>query len=1047
VSYNSDGTTTLTNALGKRTTFHFIIQHGVKKIVHVEGEPTATCQGSAKEYSFDDNGFLIEKTDAKGIVSQYSRDEHGLELSRTDAVGLPEARTVTTEWDQNLRQPLRVLEGNSETRNAYDTQGRLTARTTTDLATGATRTTRYDYNERGLLISTDGPREDVADITRYSYDAAGKLARVTNALGQVTEIVSRDPYGRPVLIRDANGMESQLRYDESGRLVERMVGGQSTTMAYDAVGNLLRVSAPGGVVIEYRYDAANRLTGISDTVGNRIEYTLDAMGNRTGEDVLDAAGALMRTHRKVYDELSRLLQSIGASGQRSTYSYDQNNNLTVTIDPLQQLHQSAYDGLNRLVKQTDALQGTTRYSYDGADHLTGVTDPNGNATTYAYDGLGNLLEQQSPDTGTTRYTHDAAGNVLTKGDARGTTSYTYDALNRLTRVLYADGSEALYEYDSAAHGIGRLARLRDSSGEMTWRYDTHGHTADRTQQVTVDGISHTLTTAWQYNAAGQMVGTTYPSGLQVGYDYSNGKISAVTVNGTPLLSAISYQPFGPVTGWQWANGSTQQRGYDLDGRLITQSLGSSIRTLSYDLLGNITAITDPAQTRRYSYDELSRLSAANDASLTLGWSYDANGNRLSETDAGITTPYSIDATSNRLLAVADLPRQYDATGNLIQDSEYSYQYDAQQRLSAVDEGATGLYRYNALGQRVYKKGIAAPCDVNGDGTVDHADLKLVTGKDKVTVEADGPGKGEAKGKGQSIACIATQMNNGKGQGRENEGGSRQLLFAYDEHRLLGEYDMAGNTVQETVWLGNTPVATIQNGGTYFIHTDHLGTPRVITDGNNTELWRWESDPFGVAAANEDVDGDGVLFSYNLRFPGQYFDEETGLHYNYFRDYDPSTGRYIQSDPIGLEGGANTYGYVAANPMNLFDIFGLKYSKEDCAKLLALINGQYQMLMIYEEMSVTGKIRPGTKIGTYANTESDCEETFPDEGRRTMCQVHEQYHSDNWHRVKSFPDWLGLLFGGDQDEFRRNHAENEIEATQAGINTGEKLFKENCSDCQ
>lgn len=130
-------------------------------------------------------------------------------------------------------------------------------------------------------------------------------------------------------------------------------------------------------------------------------------------------------------------------------------------------------------------------------------------------------------------------------------------------------------------------------------------------------------------------------------------------------------------------------------------------------------------------------------------------------------------------------------------------------------------------------------------------------------------------------------------------------------------------MQETVWLGNLPVATVQNGNTYAIHTDHLGTPRVITDNSNIEVWTWESDPFGVAAANDDPDGDGIRFNYNLRFPGQYYDEETGKHYNYFRDYDPSAGRYIQSDPTGLDGGFNTYLYASANPLMYIDPYGLK----------------------------------------------------------------------------------------------------------------------------
>lgn len=105
-------------------------------------------------------------------------------------------------------------------------------------------------------------------------------------------------------------------------------------------------------------------------------------------------------------------------------------------------------------------------------------------------------------------------------------------------------------------------------------------------------------------------------------------------------------------------------------------------------------------------------------------------------------------------------------------------------------------------------------------------------------------------------------------------------------------------------------------------TDHLGTPRIISEGYNGIVWTWISDPFGTTPAQEYTDGTGTLFEYNLRFPGQYYDEETGLHYNYFRTYDPSTGRYLESDPIGLAAGVNTYVYVENNPLSFSDPRGL-----------------------------------------------------------------------------------------------------------------------------
>jgi RHS repeat-associated protein len=164
--------------------------------------------------------------------------------------------------------------------------------------------------------------------------------------------------------------------------------------------------------------------------------------------------------------------------------------------------------------------------------------------------------------------------------------------------------------------------------------------------------------------------------------------------------------------------------------------------------------------------------------------------------------------------------------------------------------------------------------------------------------------------------------------RIKRGGTVTRVFFYDQaQHLQGEYTATRALVQETVWLGDIPVATLRpksGGGVdiFYVHTDHLNTPRKVSQPSDNKLrWRWDSTPFGTGVPNENPEGAGT-FAYNLRFPGQYFDTETGLHYNYFRDYDPPTGRYVQSDPIGLEGGINTYAYVDANPLTWSDPLGL-----------------------------------------------------------------------------------------------------------------------------
>ena len=165
---------------------------------------------------------------------------------------------------------------------------------------------------------------------------------------------------------------------------------------------------------------------------------------------------------------------------------------------------------------------------------------------------------------------------------------------------------------------------------------------------------------------------------------------------------------------------------------------------------------------------------------------------------------------------------------------------------------------------------------------------------------------------------------------EKSNSSGTMVFMQDESgHLLGEYTGSGALVEETIWLGDIPVATLQPNGSggvnvYYVHSDHLNAPRKVAQPTTGTLaWRWDSDPFGTVAPNENPGGLGN-FPYNLRFPGQYYDSETGLNQNWNRDYDPIVGRYVESDPIGLHSGSyTTYAYVGGNPLSWSDVLGLK----------------------------------------------------------------------------------------------------------------------------
>jgi RHS repeat-associated protein len=569
----------------------------------------------------------------------------------------------------------------------------------------------------------------------------------------------------------------------------------------------------------------------------------------------------------------------------TTYQYDPNGNLTQITDPLNHLAQHDYDSLDQAVQTRQPhpdLPGQTLgqidTEYDPLGQIIRITDPRNLSTDYQSNALGDLLTLTSPDTGVTTFTYDEAGNVKTQTDARGeTAAYTYNSQNRITQIAYDDQTVA-YTWNSCTHGIGRLCSLNNGSSQLAFSYDLHGRLTQQSQ--TVGAV--TLTVGTHFNPDGQLDQLTTPGGQLITYAWQNGRIDSITVNGQPVIGQIAYEPDGQVGGWVWGNNEPAQRLYDLAGRPVLIDLGFDAssqlpETLNYgyDPAGRVTDITHEVNAnadQHYDYDGLDRLTASTQGvpiQNTDSYDYDLSGNRTTQAHNTNATTSSIDPGSNRLQGISGSTNKnysHDAAGHLTGDGTLTYTYNAAgRRVTATGPTLAASYAYNGLGQRVKKT-------VNGVTT----------------------------------------------------------LFAYDEQgHLLGEYDGNGQPLQEIVWFGDLPIAVLKPTappGTgidvFYVHADHLGTPRKISrPGDNQVLWVWEGEAFGNSPPNQNPTGQGE-FVFNLRFPGQYADAETGLNYNYYRDYDSATGRYVQSDPIGLQGGINTYTYVENNPVSLIDPDGL-----------------------------------------------------------------------------------------------------------------------------
>ncbi len=378
-------------------------------------------------------------------------------------------------------------------------------------------------------------------------------------------------------------------------------------------------------------------------------------------------------------------------------------------------------------------------------------------------------------------------------------------------------------------------------------------------------------------------GRAYPDGAVADYIRDGqGRITEVGVTSGSsgrqvLLTGASYLPFGPSTGWQYGNGRALVRSFDTDYRpTAVVDSGHDLKIgLGYDSVSNITALGSGSYAAGLNYDNLGRLTEFRDSAANVAieqYTYDATGNRLSFANANGSVPYTYEATSHRLSSTGNSARTYDAAGNTVTaiSGVKELVYNQGNRLSQAKLAGIAIqnYAYNARGERVQR------------------------------------------GVNTAISIYAT----------------------YDEAgRWLGDYDSLGNATQQVIWMDDMPVGLLAEGILHYIEPDHLGTPRLVFNPmRNVPVWTWDikGEAFGDSVPNQDPDSDSQAFVFDMRFPGQRYDAVSGLNYNYFRDYDPSSGRYVQSDPIGLAGGFSTYGYVGGNPLGLIDPLGLQVTTVD-----------------------------------------------------------------------------------------------------------------------
>ncbi|SDX97230.1 RHS repeat-associated core domain-containing protein [Lysobacter enzymogenes] len=953
LTYPTTGGSVVTDALGNQTTFALTATPASGAPRRINGISETSRGTAATTYNDESSDFrrrVATTTDRKQIETRHAYTEANDAVTGalartetiTEAYGKPEQRVSTVTTDVATNRAIRSAIGSQEARITRNARLQPVSVAVRDTVTNEVRTTTYAYCEAtdvaaanstcpilGLLKSVDGPRTDVSDVTRFEYYGSddstcatnpalctyrkGDLRKTINAMGQTAEVMGYDPQGRPLLVIDANGVPTEFAYNPRGWLTDIKVRGtndttedddRATKIAYEADG-VVQFIDRGGNFVGFSYDNARRVRAISDGNGNFVNFTLDNAGNLKQQNTKNSTDLITQTLSNVYNTLGQRIAAKDASQNATTFRYDNNDNVDQVTDALGRVSTQSYDPLNRLSRTLQQVGITppgsntavatpveTKVEYNALDQVVKVTDPNTLATTYAYNGFGDRTRLTSPDTGVTDYTYNAAGQLATKKDANDAVAhrYTYDALGRPKAIFYtATGpADVEYDYDTASSACaadetfakGRVTAMRYNGTELQYCYNRFGDIARKVQ--TVAGRSFTL--KYGYDRAGRVIALTYPDGAIANYTRGgDGRITDIDVTPTgstktKLIEYAFYQPFGPSLGWSYGNGRNLLIDSDLDYRVKSiRDNASGGLSLGYvfNEVGEIKELKDgllSTSLANYKYDELGRLTQTLDGANSIEkYKYDPTGNRTSVVDGGGEKTYGYLSGTHRLTQVASVARGYDAVGNTISigGTAREFVYDANDRLSQAKQNGIvkASYRYNALGERV------------------------------------------------SVA---------------NGAGAVETYTLYDEGgNWIGDYDAAGAAKQQAVWFDDAPAGLLVGSGAtqslMYVQTDHLGTPRAVIDPTrNVAVWTWDakSETFGNSPPNQDPDLDGTAFVFNMRFPGQRFDAASGLVYNYFRDYDPATGRYIQSDPIGLGGGVSSYAYTGGNPLQRSDARGL-----------------------------------------------------------------------------------------------------------------------------
>lgn len=909
VIYDDESNTRkLIDASGNETIYQLEKQNGKWVVARVDGPGCSVCQEGDTSYEYNDSLQLVRISRKHSADTLYEYDDRQ-RLVAEFKVGRDGQQKVIKElsYEGNSQQPSRIKQASINPEEPllvdliYDDKGRMTR-----------------AKVSGYVQRPDGEFEEIKREKAYSYDSKGRLVKVSHVNPDASQSISIAWNERNLIERiDGPGTTSQkvlsytkggrisrfqinelppvsVFYDASGNIVELSMGDNSEfryQLSYDAIGNLLAMDGPNGVSIDYVYDDYGRL--IKKTSDWWVEEFMWSKNNKlVSYSKHSPEGQLLAARQYEYDTHDRLVKTFDELGQEIESRLLNGNGYSLTLNGNEATtRQYVFDNFSELsiLKQGNA---TSRYAnVNGVPRLLEYVDSIGGKSRFGYDDFGNISFIDSPDSGLTEYYRDSLGRMTRKKQGVGASAkFEYGSDMLISKVSLSDDeitivrenntvksthrSGALTEQFSDKHIVAVSSELSDRQGEHVVSLEAKTEIGD--------------------SASGFDVFKTFPSGETVQYSYApDGEVRNISLKGIlfddPIIDVEKQESRN-----QRLKGATDELltikySNNVASRLrrVISPAGSAyIRSIefqgddfdketyhyNYNELNQISGIDLNAKPfHRYRYDQQQSLTLAITPHAIYGYQYDTNNNRLKTGVSGKLIEYSYQENSNRLSEIKvgseKLRVETREDGAVSQLGNLSFQFNDNGLVDAVYLADSGRlisrYYYNARAERTRK----TVYNENGSAVLDEA-------------------------------------------------------YLYEDARLISRLDLLRNQYRDYVYLDDRLVALVEDGEIYAVHANHLGAPILVTDEDGLPVWRATYSPFGQAIVNSDPDKNDEAFYFNVRLPGQYEDLETRLYYNYYRYYEPISGRYLSSDPLGLSAGSNTYAYVKNDPVHYNDPLGL-----------------------------------------------------------------------------------------------------------------------------